>query len=263
MKELQLTLLQPELLWQDPAGNRERLAGQIAAVAERSDLVVLPETFTTGFTAATTGVAEPAAGPTSQWMLELASRHNLDLCGSLIVNDGGHTYNRLYWAQADGRLHSYDKRHLFRMGGEFDRYTHGRERIVVERHGWRFCPLICYDLRFPVWSRNRGDYDVLLYVANWPTARLAAWETLLPARAVENLAYVAGVNRVGKDGNGVECGGRSMIVDYLGNRLAEGDATERAVSATLDQAALARFREKFPAWKDADSFEISPEPPTR
>ena len=263
MNDLRLTLLQSELLWEDPAGNRDRLAEQIDAVGADSDVILLPETFTTGFTMAAVDVAEEPGGPTAQWMLELAGRHDCDISGSLIVRENDRCYNRLYWAQPDGVLHDYDKRHLFRMGGEFEKYTHGTERLVVERNGWRFCPLICYDLRFPVWSRNRGDYDVLLYVANWPASRRSAWETLLPARAVENLCYSAGVNRVGRDGNGVECGGGSMIVDYLGTKLAEADDTGQALTATLSHARLERYRDKFPAWKDADRFELSPEPPAR
>lgn len=260
MQDLKLTLLQTPLLWHDPEGNRAVLGELIDRQAEGSDLLVLPETFSTGYTMEAAQVAETMDGATVQWLRETAARHAVDICGSLIIEDEGRHYNRLVWVKADGDLRTYDKRHLFRMGGEHDRYTPGRERIIVRLGDWRICPMICYDLRFPVWSRNRGDYDLLLYVANWPAARVSAWETLLPARAVENLAFVAGVNRTGTDGKGIENAGRSMICDYLGTRIAEADKEPATVRATLSLEQLQRYREKFPAWKDADSFELTTGP---
>ena len=256
MHDLKLTLLQTPLLWHDPEGNRAVLGDLIDREAAGSDLLVLPETFATGFTMEAAQVAESIDGPTVTWLREQATAHDTDICGSIIVADEGRHYNRLIWATADGGLRTYDKRHLFRMAGEHDRYSPGQERIIVRLGEWRICPMICYDLRFPVWSRNRNDYDLLLYVANWPASRISAWETLLPARAVENLCYVAGVNRTGADGNGVENGGRSMICDYLGNRVAEAQQDPATLRETLSLEKLQRYREKFPAWKDADSFEL-------
>ncbi len=263
MKSLRLTLLQTDLLWENPKANRQNLGALIAKEAACSDLIALPETFTTGFTMEAARVAEPPHGPTEQWLVETATSLATDICGSLIIEEDGNRYNRLLWATAAGEIHHYDKRHLFRMGGEFEKYTHGRERLIVEIGGWRVCPMVCYDLRFPVWSRNRGDYDLLLYVANWPESRKSAWDTLLPARAVENLSYVAGVNRTGQDGNGVNCGGGSMAADYLGNRIAEADDQPTALRIELSMDQLVRYREKFPAWKDADQFELSPAPPAK
>lgn len=263
MQPLRLTLLQENLLWHDPEGNRNALGKLIAAEAADSDLIALPETFTTGFTMEAERVAETPDGTTHRWLQETAGNLSTDICGSLIIEENGQRYNRLLWATASGEVHSYDKRHLFRMGGEFEKYTHGRERLIVNIGEWRICPMICYDLRFPVWSRNQGDYDLLLYVANWPESRMSAWQTLLPARAVENLCYVAGVNRTGKDGNGVACGGGSMIADYLGTKLAEADDQPAALHAELSMAKLQRYREKFPVWKDADQFELDAMPPPK
>jgi predicted amidohydrolase len=263
MEKLSITLLQADLHWEDPEANRRELGMLIASAAENSDLILLPETFTTGFTMNAAAMAEAPHGPTEKWLLQQATQLSVDICGSLIVEQDGNRYNRLLWASASGEVHSYDKRHLFRMGGEFEKYTHGRERLIVDLNGWRVCPMICYDLRFPVWSRNRGDYDLLLYVANWPESRMSAWDTLLPARAVENLCYVAGVNRTGKDGNGVACGGSSIITDYLGTQLAVADDQPAILRADLSMDKLLRYREKFPAWKDTDQFEISAEPPAK
>ena len=261
MRNLNLTLLQIDLRWQDPDANRQAIEQQISAVAGSSDLVVLPETFTTGYTMEAAAMAETHDGKTSTWLRELATEHHTDICGSVIIVDGNRYFNRLLWAGSDGQMQSYDKRHLFRTGGEHDKFTPGRERLIVEIGGWRVCPMICYDLRFPVWARNRGDYDLLLYVANWPSSRRSAWETLLPARAVENLCYVAGVNRVGTDGNGVECAGGSMVADYLGHKLALADDQPTALAAELSMEKLLRYREKFMAWKDADEFVLETEPP--
>jgi omega-amidase len=261
MLDLKLTLLQADLVWQDPAANRALLETQIAASAATADLIVLPETFSTGFTMNATAVAEPMDGPTVTWLQRMAAEHSVDLCGSIIVSAAGQHFNRLLWASASGELHTYDKRHLF-MGGEREAYTPGHERLVVTLGDWRICPLVCYDLRFPVWSRYQGDYDLLLYVANWPAPRHSAWATLLPARAVENLCYVAGVNRVGTDGNGIVTGGGSVIADYLGTALATADDQPTTLSATLSLDKLTRYRKKFPAWKDADSFSLDVDTPT-
>jgi predicted amidohydrolase len=254
--DLKLSLIQQELHWHDPAANRDMFARIIAEQAAGSDLIVLPETFTTGFTMQAEGNDEPVGGTTTRWLLTLAAEYDAAICGSLIIREDAHYYNRLIWAQPDGSVYTYDKRHLFHMGGEDKPFTRGRRRLIVSFRGWRICPLICYDLRFPGWSRGRNDYDLLLYVANWPATRKSAWETLLPARAVENLCYTAGVNRTGTDGTGKEYAGGSVITDYLGTRLMTGGTGNEVLRLTLSGDKLVRYREKFPAWKDADEFHI-------
>lgn len=257
--ELTLALLQFDTVWHDPAANRQQLTDRIAA-ASHCRLLVLPETFSTGFTLDAAEHAETVDGPTSQWLREQSTEHEVDICGSLIINDGGRHFNRLLWATKNGELHHYDKRHLFRMGDEHRNFSPGQERLIMQIDDWRICPLVCYDLRFPVWSRNRNDYDLLLYVANWPTARHSAWTSLLPARAVENQSYVAGVNRSGRDGNGVESSGDSVVFDYLGRTLARAGTAPETLTATLSLDKLRRYREKFPAWRDADRFTLLDNP---
>jgi predicted amidohydrolase len=256
VQDLNLALLQADLHWQEPEKNRQLFTGLIAEHAATADLIVLPETFTTGFTMDAGANAEPLSGPTVKWLVEIANRHETALCGSLIIEAEGRYYNRLVFAQPGEQLRTYDKRHLFRMGGEREAFTPGAERLIITLGEWRICPLVCYDLRFPVWSRGSNEYDLLLYVANWPASRRSAWETLLPARAIENLCYAAGVNRVGTDGRNVEYAGGSMISDYLGNKLALGGAAAQVLTARLSLDALHRYREKFPAWKDADPFML-------
>ena len=256
MRDLKLTLIQQELHWHNPAANRAMFAHIIAAHADSADLIVLPETFTTGFTMQAEGNDEAVDGATTKWLLELAAKYDAAICGSLIIRENTRYFNRVVWAQPDGSVYTYDKRHLFHMGGEDKAFTRGERRLIVNFRGWRICPLICYDLRFPGWSRGRNDYDLLLYVANWPATRKSAWESLLPARAIENLCYAAGVNRTGTDGTGTDYAGGSMIVDYLGNRLALAGEANEVLQLTLSGEKLLRYREKFPAWKDADSFYI-------
>lgn len=256
MRDLNLTLLQTELAWQDPAANRAAFEALIEAEATQSDLVILPEMFTTGFTMEAVGNAESPEGKTVTWMTRIADELSVVICGSLIVADEGRYFNRLIWAAPGEAPLSYDKRHLFRMAGEDQHYTAGIERCIVRLGEWRILPLICYDLRFPAWSRGRNEFDLLIYVANWPASRRSAWRILLPARAVENQCFVAGVNRVGIDGNGVEYAGDSIIADYLGAILADGGSTSQSVNLTLSLENLDRYRNKFPAWKDADEFDI-------
>ena len=261
MQDLRLTILQTDLHWQNADANRDMMTKLISAEAANADLIVLPETFTSGFTMSVSTVAESMDGASIAWLRELSAAHNVDICGSMIVQDNGSYYNRLTWASADNELHTYDKRHLFRMVGERDNFAAGDKRLIVTLGDWRICPMICYDLRFPVWSRNRGDYDLLLYVANWPASRRSAWDALLPARAVENLCYVAGANRTGTDGNDVEYDGASTVIDYLAHTLAVADAEPTVLRATLSMDGLQRYRKKFLAWKDADAFELTPEHP--
>jgi omega-amidase len=253
---LRVTLIQADLAWQDPATNRRNLAAHFRGLAGHTDLIVLPEMFTTGFSMAAASLAETMAGATVGWLREEAAAIGCAITGSLIVEEGGQHYNRLVWATPDGSLAHYDKRHLFRMAREQEHYSSGDRRLVVELKGWRLCPLVCYDLRFPVWSRSRGDYDVLLYVANWPSRRRCAWSALLRARAIENVCYVVGVNRVGRDGNGASYSGDSVALDFLGQVLGgdrDGDFVETVV---LDRESLATFRRDFPVHLDADDFEL-------
>ena len=256
MQDLNVTFIQTALDWQDAGANRARFDGLIAGIDEPTDLIVLPETFSTGFTMDAARYAEPMDGDTIAWMKLVAQDFGTTICGSLIIEEQGRYYNRLIWMPPDKPMSSYDKRHLFSPGGENRHFTPGRERSIFEIKGWRVCPLICYDLRFPVFSRGADEYDLLLYVANWPKARRSAWRTLLPARAVENLCYLMGVNRIGADGNGIETVGDSMIVDYLGNLLVDCDDREHVVTTRLDGNALLRFRKKFPVYRDADRFRI-------
>ncbi|MBP7610402.1 MAG: amidohydrolase [Steroidobacteraceae bacterium] len=249
-------MIQADLAWQDPATNRRNLAAHFRGLAGHTDLIVLPEMFTTGFSMAADSLAETMAGATVGWLREEAAAIGCAITGSLIVEENGRHYNRLVWATPDGDIAHYDKRHLFRMAREQEHYAAGNRRLVVELKGWRLCPLVCYDLRFPVWSRSRGDYDVLLYVANWPARRRAAWSALLRARAIENVCYVVGVNRMGKDGNGASYSGDSVALDFLGQVLGgdrDGDFVETVV---LDRESLSTFRRDFPAHLDADDFEL-------
>jgi omega-amidase len=253
---LRVTLVQSELAWQDPAANRRNLAAHFRGLVGHTDLVVLPEMFSTGFSMDAETLAEDMHGPTVGWMREEAAALGCVVTGSLIVRDAGRCFNRLVWARPDGSLEHYDKRHLFRMAGEPQHYAAGERRLVVEVKGWRVCPMVCYDLRFPVWSRSRDDYDVLLYVANWPQRRAHAWTTLLKARAIENLCYVVGVNRVGRDGNGATYGGDSVALDFLGQPLSSEGGGDRVETAVLDLESLQAYRQSFPAQLDADRFEI-------
>lgn len=254
---LRVTLVQTELAWQDPAANRRGLAGHFRGLAGHTDLVVLPEMFSTGFSMEAEQLAEDMGGPTIGWLREEAASLGCVITGSLIVRDAGRCFNRLVWARPDGSLEYYDKRHLFRLANEQQHYAAGTRRLVTEIKGWRVCPLICYDLRFPVWSRSRGDYDLLIYVANWPQRRAHAWVTLLKARAIENLSYVVGVNRVGRDGNGTSYAGDSVALDFLGQSLSSEGGGDRVETVVLDLESLQAYRSSFPAMLDADPYEIT------
>ncbi len=264
MNDLRLSLVQGETRWHDPAGNRDYYAQLIAPLAGATDLVILPETFTSGFSNEAIDRAEDMDGPTVAWIREQARQLDAAVTGSVQLRTADGVFNRLLWATPDGALSHYDKRHLFRYANEHKRYAAGRERLSVEWKGWRINPQVCYDLRFPVFCRNRFDverpgeldFDVQIFVANWPAARAHAWKTLLRARAIENLCYVAAVNRAGVDGNQLEYAGDSAVIDFLGQPVAELGPGEGIRTCTISAEALAAHRERFPAMLDADRFEL-------
>jgi len=263
--DLRVSLVQHDTVWHDAAANRARIADALRAAAEGEDLVVLPETFTTGFSNDAVASAETMDGESVAWMRALARGRNAAVTGSVQIREGDAVFNRLVFATPDGAVRHYDKRHLFRMAREQEWYAAGRDRLVVEHRGWRICPLVCYDLRFPVFSRNRADasrpgeleYDLLLYVANWPAPRHEAWRTLLRARAMENLCYVAGVNRAGTDGNGHPYLGGSIAADCVGGTVVECDDAPQVARAVLSMDWLREHRRRFPAQLDADAFDIT------
>lgn len=261
MEDLRITIIQSSLHWEDIDANLKSFDSKISSIPLGStDLIVLPEMFNTGFTMNATTYYEEMNGKTFNWMSDKSKEKNCVITGSLIIKENGNYYNRLIWMQPDGSYHTYDKRHLFRMSDEHSNYTKGTQRLIVELKGWKICPLICYDLRFPVWCRNRNDYDLLIFVANWPQKRVYAWKQLLIARAIENISYVVGVNRIGDDGNGFYHSGDSSVLDYLGaNLLSEANSSsdnEFIETITLSYSKLESFRSSFPASKDADDFII-------
>ena len=259
---LRITIVQTKLFWHDRDKNLEWFRSKIDSHHGQTDIYVLPEMFSTGFSMRVDGNAETMDGEAVYWMSGLAAEKNAVVTGSLMMKEKGKLYNRLIWMFPDGRYEYYDKRHLFRMAGENDHYSNGNSRIIINYKGWKICPLICYDLRFPVWSRNRFkngkyDYDCLIYVANWPEKRSLAWKTLLHARAIENLAYVVAVNRIGVDGNDVNYSGDSAIIDFKGETLSRMSRFgDRCETIELSMNELVRFRESFPAGMDADSFTL-------
>lgn len=256
MRDLTVSLLQRELAWEDAGANRASFEADLSALPEDTDLVILPEMFTTGFSMDSASVAETDAEATRPWLVEQARQHNVAITGSLAVRSGGRNYNRLLFVTPDGESSHYDKRHLFRMSGEQNHYDAGDERLIVNYRGWRICPLICYDLRFPVWSRNAGDYDLLLYVANWPAKRRFHWRQLLIARAIENQSYCIGVNRVGRDGNAIDYCGDSLVLAADGRTLLDCEAQSGVFTTTLDAEAMNLYRRKFPCHRDADAFSL-------
>ncbi|MFA7541074.1 MAG: amidohydrolase [Lysobacterales bacterium] len=263
MDPLRVSLVQGATRWHDAVGNRDYYGELIRPLAGATDLVVLPETFTSGFSNEVDAVAEDMAGPSMQWLADQASSLAAVVTGSVVIAENGRMLNRMIWMRPDGSFDSYDKRHLFRMSGEHERYDAGNERLVVGLRGWRVLPQVCYDLRFPVWLRNRFDpetdtaeYDLALFIANWPAPRREPWRTLLRARAIENLAYVVGVNRVGPDGNGLDYAGDSCAIDPVGQPLIELSGVEQVATVTLDPQRLGDHRRRFPAHLDADAFQL-------
>ena len=281
MQDLSVSIIQTNLFWENSTANLANLEEKIAQISLPTDLIILPEMFTTGFTMNAKMVAEPMNFTTFKWMKQQAKRTQSVITGSFIVKEGDQFFNRLIWMRPDGSYETYDKRHLFRMGEEDKTFTAGTKQLIVELKGWRICPLICYDLRFPVWSRNYKEegqkrekrkekseksyiesssllnYDLLIYVANWPSVRSQVWDILLQARAIENQSYCIGVNRVGEDGMGLEYAGNSAVIDFKGNQLFYQKKSEAIVNQILSKKELENFRAKFPAYLDADEFEIT------
>jgi len=261
MKDLTVSLVQANLHWHDPAANRAQLAELLASAlpgAGLTDLIVLPEMFTTGFSMEAADQAEPYPGPTLSWMQAQAARYDAVVTGSVLTRAGDTHYNRLLWVRPDGTHSTYDKRHLFRLAGEHEVYAPGTGRLLEEWRGWRIRPLICYDLRFPVWSRNspHEPYDLLLYVANWPQVRAEIWDTLLRARAIENMAYTVGVNRIGIDDQGQNYSGQSALLGLHGDYLAQAGNLQVVLTHTLQAAPLRELRERLPFLLDADEFRL-------
>ena len=253
---MKVAVIQSPLVWEDPQLNRNYFEAKINTIVSEVDLIVLPEMFNTGFTMQAEAVAETMQGQTMLWLQSLAKARKCAITGSLIVTEDGKFYNRMVFVFPTGEVQQYDKRHLFTLAGENVVFTAGTEKIIIEYKGWKICPLICYDLRFPVFSRNTENYDMLIYVANWPKTRINAWDTLLKARAIENMSYTIGVNRLGVDGTNLEYVGHSQIVDYLGNSVLEPQKGEGVFIAELDKNRLLDTRKKLDFLKDQDQFQL-------
>lgn len=257
MEDLKVTIIQTALSWEKKEENILKFSEKIASISEKTDLIVLPEMFNTGFSMKSCELGETMDGPGVQYLKKWARESGAVVTGSLIIEENGNYFNRLVWMRPDGSYETYDKRHLFRMANEQEHFSAGSNKLIVELNGWKICPLICYDLRFPVWSRNKNEYDCLIYVANWPERRNYPWKTLLQARAIENLSYVIGVNRIGEDGNGINHSGDSEVNDFRGLPISKTNPQEESVETiALSYKELKEFREIFPAWMDADDFKI-------
>lgn len=257
MSTLKITTFQAYLFWENIEKNLKNLGLRLSSIREKTDLIILPEMFSTGFSMEAEKLAEEMDGRTMKWMHEQAARFDCVVTGSLIIRESGKFYNRLIWMRADGSYEYYDKRHLFGLGKEDDTFTPGDKKLIVELNGWKICPVICYDLRFPVWLRNTaGEYDMLLIVANWPERRSLHWRTLIPARAVENQSYVVAVNRVGHDGNEVYHSGDSMCIDPNGKVVYYKPNDEDLYTFSVNKEEVVKARRAFPFLKDADKFNL-------
>ncbi|MFH1120973.1 MAG: amidohydrolase [Bacteroidota bacterium] len=261
---LRLTIVQAPLVWADKKANLAYFSRTLAPLMGKTDLIILPEMFSTGFVTEPQEVYEVMNGQVMEWMAATASDLDCVITGSITIAERGKYYNRLIWMRPDGNYETADKRHLFRMGNEHHRFTAGNEPLITELKGWKIKPLVCYDLRFPVWSKNRYvdgsyEYDLLLYVANWPASRSYVWKSLLTARAIENMAFCAGVNRVGDDGHGLPHSGDSCVLDFKGRELVKAPAGEAfVITVSLDYTLLREFRDRFAVGPDWDLFEIQP-----
>ncbi|MDR6299611.1 amidohydrolase [Mesonia maritima] len=257
MEELRVSLIQTELFWEDASANLQMFTQKIEELDQPTGLIILPEMFSTGFSMNAEKLAENTDGESFSWMCETAISKNIALTGSLIIKENSNYYNRLYFIFPDGSYKFYDKKHLFTLAGEQHTYSSGKEKLIVDYKGFKICPLICYDLRFPVWSRNTEDYDLLIYVANWPAKRTFAWDALLRARSIENMSYVIGVNRIGEDGNGHAYSGHSAVYDMLGKH--QSTKNYEAIfseTITLSKTNLQQTREKFGFLRDRDEFTL-------
>jgi len=255
--ELNIVAIQSGIVWEKPEVNLEYFDQQISKLPSTVDLVILPEMFTTGFSMNPISIAETMEGPSIKWMVATAKVNCLALVGSIVIKENAQYFNRLFFIHPNGHIETYDKRHLFTLAKENDYYTSGEERLIVSYKGWRICPLICYDLRFPVWSRNTNEYDLLIYVANWPSIRINAWDTLLKARAIENMTYCIGVNRVGEDENGYEYNGHTAIYNFLGEKISSTiEGKENVLQSVIFKTKLIKLRQKLNFLQDQDVFKI-------
>ncbi|TBW29847.1 amidohydrolase [Gramella sp. KN1008] len=256
-QKLNIAFIQANLEWEDPEANRSLFSEEINKLSSDVDLIILPEMFTTGFSMNAEKLAEPTESKTLDWLKEKARAKNAAVTGSVIITENGNYYNRLFFVYPDGSYKLYDKRHTFTLAKEDETYAAGKERLIVEYKDWKICPLICYDLRFPVWARNTEDYDLLIYVANWPEKRVNAWDALLKARAIENMCYCVGLNRTGIDGDGYVYNGHSAAYDVLGNELTElNREDEFTAEITLDKESLYETRNKLKFLQDRDKFNL-------
>jgi len=251
---MHITLIQTNLHWEDPIANRDMFSKKINALVGKTDLIVIPEMFTTGFSMRSHELAETMDGATVKWIKTEAKRVGAVITGSLIIKEEGNYFNRLLWASPEGNLDFYDKKHLFTLASEHKHFSAGTEKKIFKYKNWKICPLICYDLRFPVWSRNTENYDLLIYVASWPDRRREAWRALLRARAIENQCYVVGVNRVGTDGSQLSYAGDSTLIDYAGGTLLEGNRVEGVWTAEISRERRGEFVDKLPFLADQDGF---------
>lgn len=257
-QELKVAIIQTNLIWEHPAENRLQLEKKIKAISETVDVIVLPEMFTSGFTMNPKAVAEPMNGETLVWLKALAKATNAAITGSLVIVENNQYYNRSVFVFPDGNVETYDKRHTFTLAGEHQVYTAGTSKNIIAYKGWKICPLICYDLRFPVWARNVENYEVLLYVANWPKPRISAWDGLLKARAIENMSYCIGVNRVGLDANSLEYSGHSAAYDALGEQLTHLEPNkEQTAIITLSKLHIETYRNTLKFLNDRDHFTLN------
>lgn len=258
MKEkLKITIIQSELHWENAEANRAMFSEKIQNIEDVTDLIVLPEMFSTGFSMNAKNLAEENDGETLQWMISEAQKKKCAITGSVIISEKNHFYNRLFFVFPDGNFEKYDKKHTFTLAKENETYTAGNERLIIDYNGWKICPLVCYDLRFPVWARNTEDYDILIYVANWPKIRTLAWDTLLRARAIENMAYCIGVNRVGFDGNDHEYVGHSAVYDVLGQQISSSAFGEFIETVVLEKEHIQTNRKHLQFLNDRDTFTLT------
>ena len=253
---MKIALIQTSLIWENPIENRSHLSQKITGFMDDVDLIVLPEMFSSGFTMNPKAVAETMQGETVLWLQHLAKAKNSAITGSLVIEENGNYYNRLVFVFPTGEIKTYDKKHLFSLAGENEFYAAGKDKLILEYKGYKICPLICYDLRFPVFSRNLENYDLLLYVANWPKPRVNAWDILLKARSVENMCYTIGVNRIGKDHNHHEYIGHTQVIDFLGEYVLEPQEADAVVIVELNKAKLLQTRRKLAFLNDKDNFQL-------